>query len=193
MVPEGQYTAMVYTAIKDGRFPEAVHLLTSELGVRCCCVGYFVSASFRERYRTVEDILVRYQQTIFVVRTSTIFITIPVGLVYSNSFLLFSVAYHYPLACVGRLCNLIGTVVLHGQQRICRGSLSQYEYARGIMGVHKSMYNVSGIVDTTRSIHSVPGTWRGETTVSASAVLYLVQWGAPSSAGMCPPRTPALL
>ncbi|CAN0511596.1 unnamed protein product [Laminaria digitata] len=36
MVPEGQYTSMVYTAIKDGRFPEAVHLLTSELGVRGC-------------------------------------------------------------------------------------------------------------------------------------------------------------
>ena len=71
--------------------------------------------------------------------------------------------------------------------------LSTSMHARGIMGVHKSMYNVSGIVDTTRSIHSVPGTWRGETTVSASAVLYLVQWGAPSSAGMCPPRTPALL
>lgn len=34
MVPEGQYTSMVYTAIKDARFPEAVHLLTSELGVR---------------------------------------------------------------------------------------------------------------------------------------------------------------
>lgn len=33
MVPEGQYTSMVYTAIKDARFPEAVHLLTSELGV----------------------------------------------------------------------------------------------------------------------------------------------------------------
>lgn len=27
-------TAIVYEAIKDGRFPEAVHLLTSELGVK---------------------------------------------------------------------------------------------------------------------------------------------------------------
>lgn len=36
MVPEGQYTSMVYSAIKDARFPEAVHLLTSELGVREC-------------------------------------------------------------------------------------------------------------------------------------------------------------
>ncbi|CAM9947291.1 unnamed protein product, partial [Hapterophycus canaliculatus] len=26
------YTSIVYTAIKDTRFPEAVHLLTSELG-----------------------------------------------------------------------------------------------------------------------------------------------------------------
>lgn len=41
IVPEGQYTSMVYTAIKDGRFAEAVHLLTSELGVRLCrsCCG----------------------------------------------------------------------------------------------------------------------------------------------------------
>lgn len=32
-VPEGQYTATVYTAIKETRYAEAVHLLTSELGV----------------------------------------------------------------------------------------------------------------------------------------------------------------
>lgn len=32
IVPEGQYTSIVYTAIKDARFAEAVHLLTSELG-----------------------------------------------------------------------------------------------------------------------------------------------------------------
>ena len=29
-------TAIIYEAIKDGRFPEAVHLLTSELGVSGC-------------------------------------------------------------------------------------------------------------------------------------------------------------
>ncbi|CAN0239180.1 unnamed protein product [Scytosiphon promiscuus] len=32
IVPEGQYTSIVYTAIKDARFPEAIQLLTSELG-----------------------------------------------------------------------------------------------------------------------------------------------------------------
>lgn len=36
-IPEGQCTATVYTAIKESRFAEAVHLLTSELGVRVGC------------------------------------------------------------------------------------------------------------------------------------------------------------
>lgn len=63
MVPEGQYTSMVYTAIKDCRFPEAVDLLTSELGVRDCCGGHFVSASFFEKDTEQSKILyelVRY-------------------------------------------------------------------------------------------------------------------------------------
>ena len=34
VVPEGHHTSVVYTAIRDGRFSEAVNLLTSELGVR---------------------------------------------------------------------------------------------------------------------------------------------------------------
>lgn len=36
-IPEGQYTATVYAAIKENRFDEAVHLLTSELGVSHSC------------------------------------------------------------------------------------------------------------------------------------------------------------
>lgn len=39
-VPEGQYTATVYTAIKETRYAEAVQLLTSELGVSCSWTMY---------------------------------------------------------------------------------------------------------------------------------------------------------
>lgn len=33
IVPAGQYTAVIYNHIKDYRYPEAIQLLTSELGV----------------------------------------------------------------------------------------------------------------------------------------------------------------
>lgn len=37
-MPDGQYTSAVYTAIKEARYPEAIRVLTSELGVGgdCC-------------------------------------------------------------------------------------------------------------------------------------------------------------
>jgi hypothetical protein len=36
MVPDGQYTATVYLAIKENRYIDAVQLLTFELQVRQC-------------------------------------------------------------------------------------------------------------------------------------------------------------
>lgn len=36
-MPDGQYTSAVYTAIKDARYPEAIRVLTSELGVGGDC------------------------------------------------------------------------------------------------------------------------------------------------------------
>lgn len=44
-IPEGQYTATVYTAIKESRFAEAAHLLTSELGVSHPCVHHLCADS----------------------------------------------------------------------------------------------------------------------------------------------------
>jgi hypothetical protein len=48
MVPDGQYTATVYLAIKENRYIDAVQLLTFELQVRRCCLEaltYLVSVS----------------------------------------------------------------------------------------------------------------------------------------------------